>query len=62
MNREPPREGQHVQVRIGEGAWQPATFRRGQFIDIYGLALDPRRISEWQASMPREPSERDALH
>ena len=60
MNREPPREGQLVEVRIDTGAWQQATFRRGQFIDIYGLALDPQRISEWQT--PRASPERDALH
>lgn len=62
MNREPPREGQLVEVRIGAGAWQQATFRRGQFIDIYGLALDPQRISEWQASTAHLPPERGALH
>lgn len=62
MNHEPPNEGQRVEVRIGAGAWQPATFRRGQFIDIYGLALDPQRISEWQASTPHTSPERTALH
>ena len=62
MNPESPREGQAVQVRIGDGAWQPATFRRGQFVDIYGLALDPQRISEWQASTSRASPEGEALH
>ena len=62
MNREPPREGQSVQVRIGEGAWQPATFRRGQFIDIYGLVLDPRRVSDWQAPDTLPSTGPDALH
>jgi hypothetical protein len=49
MNTELPTEGQIVQVKIGNGALQPATFRRGQFVDLYGLPLDKSRISEWQA-------------
>lgn len=60
MNHEPPREGQRVEVRIGAGEWQAATFRHGQFIDIYGLALDPQRISEWQTA--RTSPECNALH
>ena len=62
MNRESPTEGQRVEVRIGQGTWQPATFRRGQFIDIYGLVLDPLRVSEWQAQDPLRETAPDALH
>lgn len=57
-----PSEGQRVDVRIGTGDWQQATFRRGEFIDAYGLALDPGRISEWQASSAATPNGRGALH
>ncbi|MEO5559186.1 MAG: hypothetical protein ABIO49_05275 [Dokdonella sp.] len=48
MNNEHPIEGQVVEVKIGGGAWQSATYRRGQFVDLYGLTLDQRKISEWQ--------------
>ena len=43
-----PQEFQAVQVRIRDGAWQPAVYRNGQFIDRYGLPLDPRWISAWE--------------
>ncbi|MEO7323503.1 MAG: hypothetical protein ABIW82_01605 [Dokdonella sp.] len=48
MNNEHPIEGQVVEVKIGGGAWQSATYRRGQFVDLYGLTLDQQKISEWQ--------------
>ena len=56
-----PEEGQDVQVRIGSGAWQSATYRHGQFVDAFGLPLDPQRISEWQATEPRVRDTRDRL-
>src|SRR5690348_2106409 len=61
MNGNIPEEGQDVQVRIGSGAWQSATYRRGQFVDAFGLPLDPQRISEWQATEPRVRDTRDRL-
>lgn len=61
MNGNNPEEGQDVQVRIGSGAWQSATYRRGQFVDAFGLPLDPQRISEWQATEPRVRDTRDRL-
>jgi hypothetical protein len=61
MNSETPQEGQDVQVKIGEGAWQSATYRKGQFVDLYGLPLDPNKISDWQAASPRARVERDNL-
>lgn len=61
MNGITPEEGQDVQVRIGSGAWQTATYRRGQFVDAFGLPLDAQRISEWQATEPRERDTRDRL-
>jgi hypothetical protein len=48
MNTELPAEGQVVQVKIGAGAFQPATYRRGQFVDLYGLTLDRGKVSVWQ--------------
>jgi hypothetical protein len=44
-----PQEGQAVQVRVGSGAWQPAVYRGGRFIDRFGLPLDPQWISAWEA-------------
>jgi hypothetical protein len=43
-----PSDRQAVQVKFDKSDWQPATFRRGQFIDLYGLPLDPQKISSWR--------------
>jgi len=48
MTRERPQEGEAVQVKLNDGDWQPATYREGQFIDLYGLPLDSRKITRWQ--------------
>jgi len=42
-----PADRQIVEVRIGN-EWQPATYTGGEFIDIYGMPLDRRRISSWR--------------
>jgi hypothetical protein len=60
MQNETPQEGQDVQVKMGSN-WQAATYRRGQFVDVYGLPLDAQRISEWQATEPRAQAPRDTL-
>jgi hypothetical protein len=60
MSNETPQEGQDVQVKMGNN-WQAATYRRGQFVDVYGLPLDAQRISEWQAVEPRAQPQRDTL-
>jgi hypothetical protein len=60
MQNETPQEGQDVQVKMGS-SWQEATYRRGQFVDVYGLPLDAQRISEWQAMEPRAQAPRDTL-
>jgi len=43
-----PNDRQPIEVRLGN-EWQPATYQDGQFIDAYGLPLDPRKISSWRA-------------
>ena len=48
MNTEHPVEGQTVTVKVGDGAFQPATFRRGKFVDLYGLILDEQKVSDWK--------------
>ena len=60
MQGETPREGQDVQVNLG-GRWQVARYRRGQFVDVYGLPLDPERITEWQGVEGPAQSQRDTL-
>jgi hypothetical protein len=60
MQNETPQEGQDVQVKMGNN-WQAATYRRGQFVDVYGLPLDAQRISDWQAMEPRAQAPRDTL-
>jgi len=44
-----PAERQTVEVNFEGNSWQPAFFRNGQFVDIYGLPLDRQRISGWRA-------------
>ena len=45
MKGELPLERQAVQVQINNGEWQPATYQDGQFVDLYGLPLDHRKIT-----------------
>jgi hypothetical protein len=48
MKGELPLERQAVQVQINNGEWQPATYQDGQFVDLYGLPLDHRKITSWR--------------
>ena len=48
MKGELPLERQAVQVQINEGEWQAATYQDGQFVDLYGLPLDHRKITSWR--------------
>lgn len=45
---ETPAERQHIEVLTSNGDWQTAYFRRGQFVDAYGLFLDPQKIARWR--------------
>ncbi len=56
MVTELPAERQTVEVNFDGNAWQPAVFRNGQFVDIYGLPLDRQRISSWRALEHELPS------
>jgi hypothetical protein len=49
MVTELPAERQTVEVNFDGSAWQPAIFQNGQFVDVYGLPLDPQKISGWRA-------------
>ena len=58
MHTELPAERQPVEVRFNADDWQPAVFRHGQFVDMYGLPLDSEKITDWRASeqgMPAPP-------
>lgn len=48
MKGELPMERQAVQVQLNNGDWQPATYQDGQFVDLYGLPLDHRKITSWR--------------
>ena len=48
MDDKLPTERQVLEVRLGTGEWQPAMFRDGQFVDMYGIPLERRRISSWR--------------
>ena len=48
MKGELPLERHAVQVQINNGEWQPATYQDGQFVDLYGLPLDHRKITSWR--------------
>ena len=56
MNTEHPLEGQTVTVKVGDGAFQPATFRRGKFVDLYGLILDDKKVSDWNPRAVTPPT------
>lgn len=61
MQNEHPRESQPVQVRVGAGAWQEATYRNGRFIDRFGLTLDPDWITAWEGlDAPADAHDGDA--
>lgn len=47
-NERLPADRQIVEVRLGSGDWQPATFRDGEFVDAYGMPLDRRKVSNWR--------------
>lgn len=48
MNDKLPMERQVVEVRLGNGDWQPATYTNGEFVDLYGMPLDRKRIAGWR--------------
>ena len=50
MKGELPMERQAVQVKVDDGDWQPAVYQDGQFVDLYGLPLDHKKISSWRAA------------
>jgi hypothetical protein len=35
-------------VRLGTAEWHPAMFRDGEFVDMYGIPLERRKISSWR--------------
>jgi hypothetical protein len=47
-NDQLPSDRQAVQVKFDNCDWQPATYRYGQFVDAYGIPLDPEKISGWR--------------
>jgi hypothetical protein len=42
-----PNERQLVEVRLGND-WQAATYVDGEFIDMYGMPINPHKISTWR--------------
>ncbi len=48
MNEQMPSEWQPILVKLDDRKWQPATYRHGEFVDLYGLPLDAERISSWR--------------
>ena len=43
-----PADNQIVEVRVGNGDWQPATYSNGEFVDSYGITLDRRKVTGWR--------------
>lgn len=50
-NDQLPSDRQAVQVKFDNSDWQPATYRYGQFVDVYGIPLDPQKISSWRPAI-----------
>jgi hypothetical protein len=42
-----PNERQLVEVRL-DNQWQAATYVDGEFIDMYGMPINPAKISTWR--------------
>ena len=53
LNDKLPMDRQVVEVRVGNGDWQPATFLDGDFIDLYGMPLDRKRVTGWRPANTR---------
>ena len=58
---EMPRDQQTVQITLDDQAWQPATYRRGEFVDIYGLPLDRQKIMSWRP-LDNNPASNPDIH
>lgn len=43
-----PSDRQVIEVRLGTAEWQPAMFRDGEFVDMYGIPLERRSITSWR--------------
>jgi hypothetical protein len=43
-----PTERQLIEVLTSDGRWQIGYFRLGQFVDLYGMSLDTKKISRWR--------------
>jgi hypothetical protein len=43
-----PTDQQAVQITLDDRAWQPATYRRSEFVDVYGLPIDRQKIMSWR--------------
>ena len=56
MLNELPADRQSVEVRFNDDDWQPAVFRGGQFLDIYGLPLNQDMIAGWRAAERELPA------
>lgn len=48
MNDKLPTDRQIIEVRLGNDEWQPAMFRDGEFVDMYGLPIERKSISSWR--------------
>jgi hypothetical protein len=48
MSDKLPMDRQVIEVRMGTDQWQPAMFRDGEFVDMYGIPLERRTISSWR--------------
>jgi len=48
MKGELPMDRQPVQVKVDDGDWQAAVYQDGQFVDLYGLPLNHRKITSWR--------------
>jgi hypothetical protein len=44
-----PNDRQVVEVRVENHDWQAATYQDGEFVDAYGMPLDPQKISNWRS-------------
>ena len=57
-----PNDRQMVEVRLENRDWQAATYQDGEFVDAYGMPLDPHKISSWRSPNGNLHSARGKTH
>jgi hypothetical protein len=61
MSNQLPSERQLVEVRFDNRDWMSATYKNGEFIDMFGLPLSREKISSWRPANANADASEHAL-